>query len=130
MAGDPVSRDARAIASRARRVCAGVIDACVAFFVLDLVRLNLLESVPVFSLNIWMGSIGLVAVCWLVFMRGRWLPSPGYHLLRLERRADMIGPTNVAICEMPNSHSRSKVGWGSIAISVLSILVWAAVVVK
>jgi hypothetical protein len=75
----------REVASRGFRTVAVVVDVVVALCALDLLRVVLLEQVPIGQVNIWLGSFGLAAIIYLVVLRGRVLPSPGYYALNLKR---------------------------------------------
>ena len=72
-------------ASMPRRVVALLIDGAILFVLLDALRLELLSRMWAGELNIWLGSVGGVCVLYLLWLRGRFLPSPGDWLVDIHR---------------------------------------------
>ena len=101
------------------------------FCVLDAVRLVLANQADILSLNIAVGVLGLVLLVYLLLIRGRWLPSPGYYLVKLRRvrRAEVhtyaLSGAQVLWC--PSGAPRPNLRWIVLALSGLCVAAWVFV---
>lgn len=101
------------------------------FCVLDAVRLMLANQVDILSLNITVGVLGLVLLVYLLLIRGRWLPSPGYYLVKLRRvhRAEVqnYAQSGAQVLWCPSGAPRSSFRWIVLALSGLCVVAWVFV---
>jgi NADH:ubiquinone oxidoreductase subunit 4 (subunit M) len=72
-------------ANRVELTIALVVDLIVCLALLDTVRRLLMGRLWAGELNVWVGGLGAAMIVYLLWLRGRILPSVGYYLLHLKR---------------------------------------------